>query len=74
MIVWAGVGVIAWVRKGLCGWYTLNCCCKVCMCVWGECGGSVCVGVTVWVGGCDCVGGCGYNCVGEEGIVWVGQS
>ena len=40
----------------------------------GECGGGVCVGVTVWVGGCDCVGGCGCNCVGEEGIVWVVQS
>ena len=49
MIVWAGVGVIAWVRKGVCGWYSLNCCCKVCMCVWGGVRGSVCVGVTVWV-------------------------
>ena len=48
VIVWVGVGVIASVRKGLCGWYSLNCCCKVCMCVRG---GGVCVGVTVWVGG-----------------------
>ena len=29
--------------------------------------GSVC-------GGCDCVGGCECNCVGEEGSVWVVQS
>ena len=43
MIVWVGVGVIAWVRKGVCGCYTLNCCCKVCV------RGGVCVGVTVWV-------------------------
>ena len=28
--------------------------------VWGEC-----VGVIVWV--------CGFDCVGEEGNVWVGQ-
>ena len=46
-----GVGVIAWVTKGLCGWYSLNCCCKVCMCVGGSVGG-VC--------------GCGCDCVGEE--------
>ena len=38
--------VIVWVWTGVCGWYSLNCCCKVCMCVGGEC---VCVGVTVWV-------------------------
>ena len=31
-----GVGVIAWVWKGVGGWYSLNCCCKVCMCVGGE--------------------------------------
>ena len=53
VIVWVGgcdcvgVGVIAWVRNGVCGWYSLNCCCKVCMCVGGV--GGVCVGVTVWV-------------------------
>ena len=46
----------------------------VCVLEGGECGWGVCVGVTVWVGGCDCVGGCGCNCVGEEGIVWVVQS
>ena len=57
MIVWVGVGVIAWVRKGLCGWYSLNCCCKVCMCWRGGSVGGVWGGVTVWVGGCDCVGG-----------------
>ena len=34
----------------------------------------MCVGVTVWVSGCDCVGGCGCDCVGEEGSVWVVQS
>ena len=28
----------------------------------------------VWAGVCDCVGGCGCDCVGEEGIVWVVQS
>ena len=72
--MWVGVGVIAWVRKGVCGWYSLNCCCKVCMCVGGGSVGGVCVGVTVWVGGCDCVGGCGCDCVGEEGSVWVVQS
>ena len=74
MIVWVGVGVIAWVRKGVCGCYTFNCCCKVCMCVrvlggreggreGGSMGGSVC--------GCDCVG-VGvivWVCVGM--IVWV---
>ena len=58
--VWVGVGVIAWVWKGVCGWYSLNCCCKVCMCVSGgrEGGreGSV----------------CGYDCVGVGVIVWVG--
>ena len=48
VIVCVGVAMIAWVWKGVCGWYSLNCCCKVCMCVGGECGGSVC--------GCDIVG------------------
>ena len=57
--------MIAWVWKGVCGWYSLNCCCKVCMCVSGGGGreGSMC--------GCDCVGRCGYDCVGVEGSVWV---
>ena len=57
VIVWVGVGVIAWVRKGLCEWYSLNCYCKVCMCVWGR----------VWG---ECV--CGCDCVGVGVIVWVG--
>ena len=53
-----GVGVIAWVRKGVCGWDSLDCCLKVCTCVCQGRGGrgggrSACVcvgvGVTVWV-------------------------
>ena len=57
-----GVGVIAWVRKGVCGWNSLDCCLKVhvckCRCMAGEGGVCVCVCVCVsrWVGGCDCVG------------------
>ena len=39
------------------------------VCVRGECGGSVCVIVSLC--GCDCLGGCGCDCVGEEGSVWV---
>ena len=49
-----GVGVIAWVRKIVCGWGSLDCCRKVHVhvCVWGERGrGSVCVCVIV----CVCV-------------------
>ena len=59
----------------MCGWDSLDCCRKVhvhvhvcvCACVggWvrkgegvGECGSDS-----------DCVGGCGCNCVGEEGSV-----
>ena len=74
VIVSVSVGVIAWARKGVCWWYSLNCCCKLCMCVGvgGECGGE-----RVWVQlcgcGCDCVGGCGCDCVGVEGSVWVVQ-
>ena len=58
VIVWVDVDVIAWVWKGVCEWYSLNCCCKVCMCVVGVGGeggreggsvGGVCVGVTVLV-------------------------
>ena len=53
-----GVGVIGWVGgcgcncvgEGVCGWYSLNCCCKVCMCVRG--GG----GIWVWVRLCGWVG------------------
>ena len=31
------VGVIVWVRMGVCGWGSLDCCRKVslCVCVWG---------------------------------------
>ena len=52
MIVWVGVGVIACVRKGVCVRYSLNCCCKVCICVGGSVCGCDCVGVSVivWVG------------------------
>ena len=45
--------MIAWVRKGVCGWDSLDCCLKVrtSMCVSRE--GEVCVcgwvGVTVWM-------------------------
>ena len=55
VIVWVcecdcvGVGVIAWARKGVCGWYSLNCCCKVCMCVGGGGREGSVGGVTVWV-------------------------
>ena len=38
------------------------------------CWGGECVGVILWVCGCDCVGGCGCDCVGEKGSVWVVQS
>ena len=31
------------------GWYSLNCCCKVCMCVRGVSVGGVCVSVIAWV-------------------------
>ena len=52
------VGVIGWVRKGVCGWNSLDCCLKVyvckCRCVSGE--GGVCVCVCVCVKGDDCVG------------------
>ena len=44
------------------------------MCVGGGGGGGECVGVILWVCGCDCVGGCGCDCVGEKGSVWVVQS
>ena len=50
----------------MCGRYSLNCCCKVCMCVVG--------GECVCVCGCDCVGVCGCDCVGVKGSVWVVQS
>ena len=38
-----GVRVIAWARKGVCGWVSLDCCSEVCVCV------RDCVGVEVWV-------------------------
>ena len=53
------MGMIAWVRKAVCGWGSLDCCRKVCVCV-GR-------------GDDDGVGVCGGDCVGEEGSVWVGQ-
>ena len=63
--------MIAWVRKGVCGWDSLDCCLKVCtcMCVSGEGAEEKEGGVCGCVGVCDCVGGCGCNCVGEEGSV-----
>ena len=56
VIVWMGAVVIAWVKKGVCGLDSLDCCCKVyvheCVCVcrerqWER---RECVGVIVWVG------------------------
>ena len=52
--VTVGVGVIAWVWKGVYGWDSLDCCLKVCTCVCrgrgeeGECV-CVCVCVSAWV-------------------------
>ena len=34
--MWVGVGVIAWVRKGVCGCDGLDCCLNVHVCVLGE--------------------------------------
>ena len=56
--VWMGVGVIVWVRKGVCRCDGLDCCLKVCVrrgrgeggvCVGGR-GEGDCVDVIVWVG------------------------
>ena len=33
------VGVIAWVREGVCWWGSLDCCSRVCVCVGGGGGG-----------------------------------
>ena len=74
------VGVIAWVRKAVCGWSSLDCCSK--LCVWGERGECVYgyvgmgVGVITWVrkavcgwGSLDC---CRKVCVcGGRGRVCV---
>ena len=38
-VVCGCVGVIALVRKGVCQWGSLDCCCNVC--VWGEKGGGL---------------------------------
>ena len=54
------VGVIAWVKVGLCGCGSLDC---TTVSVW------VGVDVIVWVCGCDCVSVNGCECVGV--IVWV---
>ena len=59
-----GVGVIAWVRKGVCGWGSLDCFRKVHVCV---CGGEG--GVCVWMCGCGCDCVCVCVCVGV--IAWV---
>ena len=63
VIAWVSgecVGVIAWVRKGVCGWSGLDW--KVCSCFVPVSG---CVGVIAWVR----VGVCGSDCVGEEECV-----
>ena len=46
-----GVGVLAWVRKGVCGWDSLHCYCSMCVRRGrGEGKGKcVCVGITMWV-------------------------
>ena len=66
------VCVIAWERKAVCGWGSLDCCSKVC--AWGEGeGGVVCV--CVWVCWYYCAGGevsvCVRYCVGVGVIVCV---
>ena len=66
---WVGMGVNC-VGEEVCGWYSFNCCCKVCMCV----SGVGFAAVIVWVGVFDFVGGCGCDFVVEEGSVWVVQS
>ena len=66
------LAVIAWVRECVGG--TVLIAAVKYVCVLGGEGGSVGVGVIVWVGGCDGVGGCGCDCVGEEVSVWVIQS
>ena len=46
------MGVIVWVRKAVCGWGSLDCCRKVCVCVLGGGRGDgvgVCVEVIAWV-------------------------
>ena len=51
--VWGGGGGIAWVREGVCGWDSLDCCRKVHVCEErGRRGGVVCV--------CVCVCVCGW--------------
>ena len=49
------------VGEGVCGWDSLDCCCKACV-YGGSGGGGVCM-LCVIV----------YDCVGEVGSVWVGQ-
>ena len=43
VIVWVGVAVIAWVRKGVCGCDGLDCCHSVSRGERGKGGGGVCV-------------------------------
>ena len=64
VILWVGVGVIVLVRKGVCGWDSLDCCHKacVCLCVKGKGRGEGCV----WMCVCEC------DYVGVRVIVWVG--
>ena len=77
VIVWVGVGVIAWMKKGVCGWDTLDCCHKVCG--EGGCegrGGEGCVCVTALIAAVKYMDEEGERergsvCVGV--IVWVGM-
>ena len=68
MTVWVCVGVIAWARKGVCGWGSLDCCSRerdrerVCVCVCLRACVHGCMFVWVWRCRCDCVGMC-------EGVV-----
>ena len=45
----------------MCGWNSLHCGSKVCVCAC-VCGDE-----------CDCVSGCGCDCVGKDRSGWMGQ-